>query len=126
MSIWKTTPPTNQDYPIWAYTDDSEDVVLIRSTDEHVPTRLPITWCKANIPQRPKGNVAEEQFWVLRRSIATTGWLPKDWFVAGYDYAKRCKGKCGCDKVQEAKSPFVSPEEYFEEEPYDSAFDERL
>jgi hypothetical protein len=124
MSIWRTTPPTTQDYPIWAFTGDSEDVVLIRSEHDHQPTRLPITWCRADIPEKPC-TPAEEKFWVLQRNKATAEWYPKDWFLAGYDYGKHCKGTCGCDKGQAAKSPFVNPEDYFEE-PKESAFDERL
>lgn len=130
MAIWRTTPPTTQDYPIWAFTDDSEDVVLIRSIDDHQPTESLVTWCKADIPKRP-ATPAEEKFRVLRRSTATTGWLPEDWFLEGYKYGKYCKGTCGCDKGQSAKSPFVDPEEYFDDESEtirisESAFDERL
>jgi len=125
MTIWKTTPPTSQDYPIWAYTDDSEDVVLIRSKNDHQPTRTPITWCRAIVPMKPVNSLAEKKFWALLRSTTTTGWLPKDWFLEGYKHGKHCKGTCECNKGQSAKSPFVNPEEYFEE-PKESAYDERL
>ena len=132
MSIWKTTPPTTQDYPIWAFTGDSEDVILIRTEDDHQPTRLPITWCKADIPMKPVNDEIDEQYQAIRRSTDTSWWLNRDWFRTGYEYGKRSNGTCGCDKGQAAKSPFVNPEDFFDDEAclnrvaYESAFDERL
>ena len=131
MNIWHTSKPTSEDFPIWAFSTKNKEVVFIPSADLY--STCVMTWCRAQVPVPPKPrDPAEEKFWVLRRSEATTGWLPSDWFKAGYQYGTHCKGTCSCDKGQrlkDARAPFVDPEEYFASgtgEPLESAFDERL
>ena len=128
MNIWRTSPPTPQDFPIWAYLGDAaEDVVLCRHRDA-VPGDTPVTWCRAEIPTPPEDSVREKYEELSQISIGkhlTT----YDWFAAGYLY-----GKGSTSKRQAAKSPFVNPEDYWEEldqegnlrEPYESAYDERV
>jgi hypothetical protein len=127
MNIWHTTPPTNQDFPIWAFiSNDTEDVVLCRYKHD-IPRGVPVTWCKAEIPQPPKDHI-RQKYEVLSDSSVGEAWTAYEWFKAGYNYGMHCKGTCGCDKGQalkSCKSPFVDPEEYWEE-PKESAFDERL
>lgn len=126
MSIWRTTPPTTQDFPIWAYTSNSEEVVLLRDFDEMI-TGVMVTWCTADIPRPPKDHI-QQKYEVLADSSVSEVWGAYEWFKAGYNYGKHCKGTCGCDKGQafkSAKSPFVSPEEYWDVEPNESAYDER-
>ena len=128
MNIWHTSLPTNQDFPIWAYLgDDAEDVVLCRHIDE-IPGNTRVTWCKAEIPQPPRDHVRQKYEVLSQNSIGTIR-TAYDWFRAGYDYGKYCKGTCGCNKgqaIKSAQSPFVSPEEYWDEEPNESAYDERF
>jgi hypothetical protein len=126
MSIWRTSIPTTQDYPIWAFTeDDSNDVVLIRYPDDF---EQPITWCKAEIPPSPKSRVRRE-YEIISDRVRGECWSSYDWFRAGYSYGTQVKGTCECDKgqaIKPAQSPFVNPETYWEEEPNESAYDERL
>ena len=125
MSIWKTSIPTTQDYPIWAFTDNDSEVILLRSPDEF---DQPITWCRASIPQPPRSHVREKYDSLSSTSIGGY-WGTYEWFKAGYRYGKEqsegtgCCGKCQGEKAPE--SPFVNPEEYWNE-PKESAFDERL
>ena len=129
MSIWHTSKPTYKEFPIWAYINDHDDVVLMRSENEYLEYQkhcinATITWTKANIPNPPQRDEVTEKFWVLRDSDCSLGWLPEDWFRAGYRYGKYCKGTCGCNKsqrVKEAVVPFEDPER----EPNESAYDER-
>ena len=125
MRIWKTSIPTTQDYPIWAFTDNDSEVVLLRNPDDF---DQPITWCKADIPQLPRTHI-KKKFDEIAESTMGQVWTTYRWFEAGYRYGKEqseSTGCCGkCQDKKSAKSPFVSPEEYWNE-PNESAFDERL
>lgn len=108
MSIWSTRNPTTSDYPIWAYTEDINDVVLIKS-----PKDLPfgsITWRKAYIPTAPDKVMVK--FQQILQNNGTAVWTAIDWFRAGYEYGTKPNGSQD-NKV--AKSPFVDPEEYWNE-----------
>jgi hypothetical protein len=128
MNIWHTTPPTNQDFPIWAYVGNNpDDVVLMRSKLDILKGEH-ITWCKASIPQPPKNHI-RERYEVLSENSIDRAWSSYEWFKAGYEYGiERSESTDCCDKSQakkSAKSPFVNPEEYWDD-PNESAFDERL
>lgn len=125
MSIWRTSIPTIQDFPIWAFIDGTDEVVLLREPDEF---EEPVTWCKATVPQAPK-TALRQKYEMLSDSSIGEAWGTYEWFKAGYDYGKLCKGSCGCRKNQaekSCKSPFVDPEDYFGNEPKESAHDEQL
>ena len=116
-SIWHTnTTPTLADYPVWAYTSNSDSVVFI--SDSGLYDQNVIAWCRASVPQPPRpGNDVEERFWELRRSSHTIGWLPSDWFKAGYSYGTRERDTDDGD---------ISTNNWRDEiEPYESAYDER-
>ena len=100
MSIWRTTIPTPQDYPIWAFTDSDTDVILLRYPEDFGE---PITWCHALIPQLPKSHI-RHKYEVLSKNSVGQAWGTYEWFKAGYDYGKLCKGNCGCDKGQALKA----------------------
>lgn len=120
MNIWRTSIPTAQDFPIWAFTDNDSEVVLLRY---HEDFSEPITWCHASIPQAPRTHI-KEKFDELAESTTGQIWTTYRWFEAGYRYGvERSIRTGGCNKSQ-AKSPFVSPEEYWDE-PYESAYDEK-
>ena len=125
MSIWRTTIPTSQDFPIWAFTDNDSEVVLLRNFEDFDDT---ITWCHADIPQPPKSKL-RQKYEMLSDSSVGEAWGAYEWFKAGYRYGNEQfegTGCCGkCQDKKSAQSPFVSPEEYWDE-PNESAFDERL
>lgn len=113
MNIWSTSIPTAHDFPIWAFTDNDSEVVLLRYPEEF---NDPITWCHASIPQAPKGHL-RKKYEMLSDSSVGEAWGAYEWFKAGYNYSKSRED-------QPAKSPFVCPEEYWFE-PNESAYDEK-
>jgi hypothetical protein len=114
MAIWKTSTPTTQDYPIWAYTEDSSEVVLIRSPEGRMGVYGRIVWCNAEIPSRPI-SAQQARFKELVESEDTTEWTAIDWFKAGYLYGNEDKGSGYIRKSQPNSgiSPFVSPSDYW-------------
>ena len=122
MSIWRTTPPTTQDFPIWAFTDSDSEVILLRY---HENFSEPITWCHASIPRPPESHVGEKYEELVKTSTGQA-WGTYEWFRAGYRYGKeQFEGTCGCSKSQAKNDCGYAEEEYWVE-PKESAFDERL
>ena len=115
MSIWTTRQPTTEDFPIWAYlSNGNSDMILIKDITG-VDLKYITTWTRASVPQPPSWYHVADKFQVLADSDATNDWTALDWFHAGYDYGKHCKGTCGCNKRQRlntAKAPFVDPGQY--------------
>lgn len=109
MSIWKTSVPTAQDFPIWAFTDNDSEVVLLRYREEFDE---PITWCRADIPPAPKGHV-RQKYEVLADSSVSEVWGAYEWFRAGYNYGMQHKDMRPSDGEDDIR------------EPYESAYDER-
>lgn len=127
MSIWKTSIPTTQDYPIWAFTDNDSEVVLLRYPEVLGPGDFdePITWCHASIPQPPKSRL-RAKYEELSDSSSGEAWGAYEWFKAGYRYGKeQSEGTCGCSKSQAKNDCGYAEEEYWVE-PKESAWDERL
>ena len=79
MKIWSTREPRSSDYPIWAYVDDVEDVVLLRSAEDLPPGGKQVTWTKATLYHD-----CETAFKELVESDHTYMWSSSDWFRAGY------------------------------------------
>ena len=122
MSIWRTSIPTSQDFPIWAFTDNDSEVVLLRNFEDFDDA---ITWCHASIPQPPKSKL-RQKYEMLSDSSVGEAWGAYEWFKAGYRYGKeQSEGTCGCSKSQAKNDCGYAEEEYWVE-PKESAFDERL
>lgn len=131
MSIWRTNPPRDSDYPIWAYTGQSENVVFIRSANDQEPGYDIEAWCEADVPTPPYDPVREAYAYLERPN--TTMWSAYEWFRAGYQAGSKDTGVPINRQAKKAKSPFVDPEDFWEEldaessirEPHESAYDER-
>jgi len=122
MSIWRTSIPTIQDFPIWAFIDGTDEVVLLREPDEF---EEPVTWCRAPVPQAPK-TALRQKYEMLSDSSVGEAWGAYEWFRAGYRYGKeQSEGTCGCRESQAKNDCGYAEEEYWVE-PKESAFDERL
>ena len=85
MNIWFTGTPKPQDFPIWAYVDDENDVVLIRTLDDLVHEGNPVVWTHARIPAPPVDHV-DTKFLQLYNNESNEEWGFKEWFLAGYNY----------------------------------------
>lgn len=109
MSIWKTSVPAAQDFPIWAFTDNDSEVVLLRYREDFDE---PITWCRADIPRAPKDHI-RQKYEVLADSSVGEVWCSYDWFRAGYNYGKQRKDISLSNREDDIR------------EPYESAYDER-
>ena len=124
MHIWSTSIPTPQDYPIWAFTDSDSEVILLRY---HEDFGEPITWCHASIPRSPESHVGEKYEELIKTSTGQA-WGTYEWFRAGYRYGKeQIKLSDDCECCQDKKGyedRFSAP--WIKEDPYESAFDERL
>lgn len=94
MNIWFTRTPKVQDFPIWAYVDRGDDVVLIRTLEEYVHEGILITWTFAKIPVPPADHV-ETRFLQLCEDKDNMVWGNRDWFRAGYNYGQICKDISG-------------------------------
>lgn len=91
MNIWFTGTPRELDFPIWAYVDDENDVVLIRTLEEFVHGVNPVVWTHARVPKPPVDHV-DTKFLQLCNNEANMEWGFKDWFKAGYNYGLLCRG----------------------------------
>lgn len=49
MSIWTTRNPDPTEFPIWAYMDDSNDLVLLREKDYDSVKDRGVTWKRARV-----------------------------------------------------------------------------
>lgn len=96
MSTWHTSRPAPSDYPVWAYVDNEALGLILVRTEYELPEGL-VTWCKAEIPTPPDNHVASK-YYILEKSEVTLGWSAFEWFKAGYQYGKSCKGLHGCNK----------------------------
>ena len=85
MNIWFTGTPKEQDFPIWAYVDNENDVVLIRTLDDLVHEDNPIVWTHARIPAPPVDHV-DTKFSQLSEKESNMIWGNREWFRAGYNY----------------------------------------
>lgn len=85
MIIWFTSTPKDQDFPIWAYVDDENDVVLIRTLDDLVHEDTSVIWTHARIPAPPVDHV-DTKFQQLSENQCNMVWGNRDWFRAGYNY----------------------------------------
>ncbi len=116
MSIWHTSTPTTKDFPIWALFSGDDEPSLIRDERDFIDiknfvSKHSITWTRAVIPQPPQKDLVKEEFWKLQDMTCSIGWLPEDWFRAGYECAR--KHSCSFDPWDDM-------------EPYESAFDEKV
>ena len=109
MNIWFTTAPRVLDFPIWAYVDDENDVVLIRSLEEFVHEDKPITWTHARIPKPPLTNHVDFKFLQLSKNECNIGWGNREWFRAGYSYGLLCREISGCNKKTDISNPNKNP-----------------
>ena len=135
MSIWKTNPPAETDYPIWAYTGQSENVVFIRSANDQDDMGLYDieAWCEAEVPVPPWDPV-RDAYEDLEQQTRTMSWTAYEWFRAGYRAGSKDMGVHALRQAKKSQSPFVDPEDFFEEldaessirDPNESAYDERV
>lgn len=91
MSIWRTTPPTELDLPIWTINAGSDDVTLHKDS---VPGSF-IAWTKAYVPVAP-ASPYNTLFQTLADSPVSDHWCSSDWFYAGIEHGKSITSGCAC------------------------------
>ena len=116
MSIWRTSIPTNKDFPIWAYIHNQEEdsnVVLI--SDPNTWKGDIVTWTHAIPPKSSEDLYISEKFQALANKVDTTDWSSLDWFREGYVRGRTDSFNNGPLRSQEqrpAESAFVDPTQY--------------
>ena len=80
MSIWRSTPPRKEDFPIWVLLYSEEEPTYCETIGDFPIGNDPVTWKQA-------GNIVGDEFQRLANSDISTNWRSSDWFKAGYEYA---------------------------------------
>lgn len=111
MTAWSTSLPTEKDYPIQAWIGIGAEELVTVTSDEQLrtyPEYQDIIW--SSLPKAPVTAIptpppvpddhVSTKFLVLEKAQAQGPWTAAQWFKAGYDYGRLCKGTLNCDKGQ--------------------------